>query len=129
VPNGCRNGQWYDVTCSKPLFGKKIRLVTVQNTYLSIQGFEAYTASGGRTTTRTSRTRRMRTGGWGGFRRGGSYSMSFTMGNSKVTLNQGTASQASPYGNNGYPARNAFSGGSKFTHTNHGVGMWWKCRF
>jgi hypothetical protein len=135
VPNGCKNGSWYDVVCSKPLFGKKIRIVTVQNTYLSIQGFEAYTGDAGsmRTTTRTRTTRNIKMGGnmggFGGFRRGGSYSMSFSMGNTKVTLNQGTANQASPYGNNGYPARNAFSNGSKFTHTNHGVGMWWKCRF
>jgi len=73
----------------------------------------------------------MKTGGFGGFKRsgGGSYSMSFSMGNSKVSMNQGSASQASPYGNNGYPAKNAFSNGSKFTHTNNGVGMWWKCSF
>jgi len=28
IPNGCRNGQWYTVKCSKPLFGGKVRLVT-----------------------------------------------------------------------------------------------------
>jgi len=39
------------------------------------------------------------------------------------------ASQASPYGNNGYPATNAFSNGSKFTHTNRGAGMWWQAKF
>jgi hypothetical protein len=39
------------VTCSKPLLGKKIRLVTVQNTYLSISGFEAYTGQAQSTTT------------------------------------------------------------------------------
>jgi len=88
------------------------------------------------TRTTTSRSRSMpmpmmKTGGFGGFKRsgGGSYSMSFSMGNSKVSMNQGSASQASPYGNNGYPAKNAFSNGSKFTHTNNGVGMWWKCSF
>jgi hypothetical protein len=36
VPGGARNGQWYTVKCSEPIFGKKVRLVTVQNTYLSI---------------------------------------------------------------------------------------------
>jgi hypothetical protein len=36
------------------MYGRKIRLVTTQNTYLSISGFEAYT--GVSTTTRTSST-------------------------------------------------------------------------
>lgn len=48
-------------------------------------------------------------------------------GKQKATLVN--AQQASPYGNNGYPATNAFSNGSKFTHTNKGVGMWWKATF
>jgi hypothetical protein len=38
-------------------------------------------------------------------------------------------SQASPYGNNKYPASNAFTNGAKFTHTNKGVGMWWRANF
>jgi hypothetical protein len=37
------------------------------------------------------------------------------------------ASQSSPYGNNAYPASNAFRG-KKFTHTNKGVGMWWSAQ-
>lgn len=77
--------------------------MTTQNTYLHIAGFEAYTGSApmrmrrGGTTTSTSRTRRgtprmIPMGGMGGmmgghFRRGKSFSMSFTMGNSKVSLN------------------------------------------
>jgi hypothetical protein len=47
---------------------------------------------------------------------------SFKMSNSQATLTG--ASQSSPYGNNGYPATNAFK--NKFTHTNKGKGMWWK---
>jgi hypothetical protein len=70
--NGGSNGAWYTVKCAKPLFGNKVRLVTVQNEYLSISGIEVWTAAaqGGssssstittrgstRTVTRTSRTR------------------------------------------------------------------------
>jgi hypothetical protein len=39
VQTGTKNGQWYDVTCKSPLFGKTIRLTTEQKTYLSISGF------------------------------------------------------------------------------------------
>jgi len=35
----------------KSLFGKKVRLVTRKNTYLSIQGFKAYTGISGSTVT------------------------------------------------------------------------------
>lgn len=86
------------------MFGRTIRIVTTQNTYLSITGFEAYTGAGGSSSTSTRRVissssvkrgvPTMRTGGFGGFggfgggfRRGKSFSLSFTMGNSKVTLN------------------------------------------
>jgi hypothetical protein len=69
--------------------------------------------------------------GFGGMiRRGKSFQLSFSMGNTKVSLDQGKASQGpKSYGNNGYPATNAFSGGSKFTHTESGAGMFWKCPF
>jgi hypothetical protein len=43
VPGYTNNGQWYTVKCKQPLFGRKVRLVTTQNTYLSISGFEAFT--------------------------------------------------------------------------------------
>ena len=41
------------------------------------------------------------------------------------------STQASPYGKNSFPASNAFNnkGGKKFTHTNKGVGMFWKANF
>jgi hypothetical protein len=109
-----------------------VRLVTTQNTYLSISGFEAFTGAapaGGMTRMRTT-TRTSRSGGHPMMRMGGGMmrrSLSFSMGNTKVSLKN--ASQKSPYGNNGYPATNAFSNGSKFTHTNKGVGMWWKASF
>lgn len=48
--------------------------------------------------------------------------------NTKIQLTK--CSQASPYGNNSYPCTNAFNtSGTKFTHTNRGVGMWWKAQF
>jgi hypothetical protein len=68
-------------------------------------------------------------GGAGMFRRGKAISLSFTMGNDKVTLNQSKAQQSNPYGNNGYPARNAFKGGNSFTHTRRGKGEFWKAPF
>jgi len=69
-------------------------------------------------------------GGFGGMmRRGKPFQMSFSMGSAKASLNQGSASQSNPYGRNQFPAQNAFKGGSKFTHTNAGVGEWWKCSF
>jgi len=49
--------------------------------------------------------------------------------NTKITV--GKCSQGpSSYGNNSYPCTNAFvKNGSKFTHTNRGVGMFWKAQF
>merc|ERR1711957_1015435 len=46
-----------------------------------------------------------------------------------VKFNQKLVSQASPYGNNAFPATNAVNGSNKFTHTNRGKGMWWKAQF
>jgi hypothetical protein len=43
--SGRSNGAWYTVKCSKPLFGNKVRLVMVQNEYLSISGIEVWTAA------------------------------------------------------------------------------------
>jgi len=60
VPNGCRNGQWYTVKCSRPLFGGKVRLVTTQNTYLHISGIEVWTAAPPMTRMRTTSTSRTR---------------------------------------------------------------------
>jgi len=72
-----------------------------------------------RTMTSSSSTRRMmRMGGRGGMMRGG-YNIPA---NTKAGFNQSSAKQSTNYGNNSYPATNAFSGGSKFTHTNAGVG-------
>jgi hypothetical protein len=51
-----KNGQWITVKCSKPMYGGKIRLVTGQKTYLSINGFEAYTGVAGSSTTTTTST-------------------------------------------------------------------------
>jgi len=106
VQGGTKNGQWYDVTCSRPMKGRAVRLVTTQRTYLSISGFEAYTGMGVTTrtmrSTSTSRTRSMPPtmkmggfkGGWGMssmVRRAVPFKMSFSMGSDKVTLNQGSA--------------------------------------
>jgi hypothetical protein len=58
VQNGTRNGQWYTVKCSRPMMGNQIKLVTVQRTYLSITGIEAYGASTGAMTISRSSTSR-----------------------------------------------------------------------
>jgi hypothetical protein len=54
----------------------------------------------------------------------GGSSMTFTNSNTQIKMT-GASQGPTTYGNNGYPATNAFSNGSKFTHTNRGVGMWW----
>jgi hypothetical protein len=54
VQGGTKNGQWYDVTCSKPMKGRSVRLVTTQSTFLSISGFEAYSGSAGSSTTEST---------------------------------------------------------------------------
>jgi hypothetical protein len=97
------------------MYGGKIRIVTTQNTYLSISGFEAWTGAGGSSTTTTTTT-----GGRG------SYNIPA---NTKVGFNMGSVKQSTNYGNNAYPASNAWSNGSKFTHTNAGVDQWWEVRF
>jgi hypothetical protein len=57
-------------------------------------------------------------------------SMSFSMGSSKATFNQGSATQGpKEYNRRSFPASNAFSMGSKFTHTQAQVGSWWKASF
>ena len=73
--------------------GSKVRLVTTQNTYLSIQGFEAYTGSwsGSSSVRRTRRTRRTSS----------TYNI---RANTKVGFNIGGARQSTNYGNNSYPA-------------------------
>jgi hypothetical protein len=38
-------------------------------------------------------------------------------------------SQSSPYANNRFPCQNAYNGSGRFTHTNRGVGMWWRASF
>jgi len=104
MPSKTENGKWYDVNCD--LEGQEIKIVTTQNTYLSITGVQVYIAGGRRTTTSTSTT-------------------SIRLTNIRLS----GASQSSPYGNNRFPAINAINGSGKFTHTNKGVGMWWKASF
>jgi len=111
---GTRNGQWYTVTCAgNGVTGDRIELRTTQSTYLSISGIEVWTgapiSSSSSTTTTTS---------------SGEYT---TKPGTKLKLQR--ASQSSPYGNNSFPATNAFGNGRTFTHTNAGVGMWWKAHF
>jgi hypothetical protein len=93
IQNGTKNGQWYEVKCSKPLRGTTLKLITTRNDYLSISGIQAYTAMVRMMrTTSISRSRTgppmMKMGGFGGhFRRAVPFKMSFSMGNAKVTLN------------------------------------------
>ena len=110
VPGGAKNGQWYDVKCSKSLYGKKVRIVTVQNTYLSIQGFEAYTGSSGSTVTTTGSTTTTPSGK-----------------SSKITLKN--PSMNKPYSAGSYKADWALQGGSKTSIAARGVGNWWKAEF
>jgi hypothetical protein len=101
--------------------------VTTQNTYLSISGFEAFTGAapaGGMTRMRTT-TRTSKSGGIPMMRMGG-YKIPA---NTKAGLNNSSAKQSTNYGNNQFPATNAWSNGSKFTHTNAGVGQWWEVQF
>jgi len=93
LPDVTADGEWFEVKCN--LKGNEIQLVTVQNTFLSISGIQAYAEKDA----------------------------------SLVTFNQELVSQSSPYGDNAYPAANAVDGSDKFTHTNQGVGMWWKAQF
>jgi hypothetical protein len=103
--------------------------VTTQNEYLSIAGFEAFTGAKPAITTRVFRPasqevrepvpRTIKTGGRGA---SGNYNVPA---NTKCGINQKSVSQSTNYGGNSYPASNAFSGGSKFTHTNQGRGQWW----
>jgi hypothetical protein len=48
--------------------------------------------------------------------------------NTKASIDNGSARQSNPYGNNQFPATNAWAGGNKFTHTNRGVGQWWEVK-
>jgi hypothetical protein len=52
VQPNTRNGQWYEVKCSKDILGEKVRLVMTKNDYLSISGFEAYSGNAPRPATR-----------------------------------------------------------------------------
>merc|ERR1711957_343078 len=103
IPKGTKKNTWYEVTCN--LTGNEIKLVTTQNTYLSIQGFEAYAGAAAIATTPV-------------VAQGPQH---------LVKINESLVSQASPYSNNRFPATNAFH--NKFTHTNKGVGMWLKVKF
>merc|ERR1711957_1148572 len=104
IPKGTKKNTWYEVTCN--LTGNEIKLVTTQNTYLSIQGFEAYagTAAIAIPTPVVAK---------------GPQHL--------VKINESLVSQSSPYSKNRFPATNAFH--NKFTHTNKGKGMWWKVKF
>jgi hypothetical protein len=109
------NGAWYTLTCSKPLVGTEIQLTTTRADYLQINAVEPY-GWGATATTRPAPTT------------GGSGSTTYTIpANTKAGINQGTARQSTNYGNNAYPASNAFR--NKFTHTNAGVGQWWEVQF
>jgi hypothetical protein len=107
--------------------GSTLKLVTTRSDYLSISGIQAYSAQA------TRRGGKPRMSGGFKMRRGRtmtrstSWSWSFRTTNTRVSF-QG-ARQSSPYAGNRFPPNNAFSNGSKFTHTNRGVGMWWSARF
>merc|ERR1712166_1312667 len=78
LPSKTVRGQWYEVTCN--LTGNEIKLVTTQNTFLSIQGFEAYA---GQTAPHVASAQHL------------------------VKIDKRWVSQASPYQKNKYPSSNA----------------------
>jgi hypothetical protein len=83
--------------------------MTVQNTFLSISGIQIFAGRRQtRTTTRTS-------------------SRSFTV--YGVHLKKATQGPGNYNKQNSYPAKNAINGSGKFTHTNKGVGRWWRGEF
>jgi hypothetical protein len=45
VPEDTKMGQWYNVKCKEPVYGKKVRLVSTKNKPVSIQGIEAFSGS------------------------------------------------------------------------------------
>jgi len=111
VPGGARNGQWYTVKCSTSLYGKKVRLVTTQNTYLSINGFEAFTGEAG--------TEEVEEEG---------EEISVEGPATKLTLTN--ASMNKPYSAGSYKAEWALEAGAKRTAIAAiGVGNWWKASF
>jgi hypothetical protein len=98
------------VTCSKSLFGKKVRIVTVQNTYLSINGFEAYTGSVGSTSTTTTTTSGTPSGP-----------------TKKIELSNAYLNK--PYSASSYKAEWALQGGSKTAIAAIGAGNYWNAKF
>jgi len=111
VEAGTRNGQWYTVKCQSDLKGAQITLKTTRNDYLSISGIEVWSGE------EEDDDEEEEQGG------SGEYTIAA---NTKIGFNTGSARQSTNYGNNSYPASNAWSNGSKFTHTNAGVGQWWE---
>lgn len=82
-----------------------IKLVNVQNTYLSISGIQAYTGAPSRgfmARTKTTMRANVRPG-------------------TKVDWDNASARQSGNYANQRFAASHAFSMGPKFTHTDSGV--------
>jgi len=107
--NGGSNGAWYTVKCSKPLFGNKVRLVTVQNTYLSISGIEVWTAAA--QTESESEGETLEVSGEA----------------TKLTLEK--PSMNKPYSKGNFHASFALMGGAKTSIAARGVGNWWRASF
>jgi hypothetical protein len=89
------------------LYGKTVRIISTQNTYLSISGFEAYTGAAEMQTTSTTIT------GSGP--------------SSKINLEK--PSMNKPYSGTSYKAEWALDGGKRTAITAKGVGNWWKASF
>merc|ERR1712032_1499119 len=99
LPDITKSGKWYRVHCY--LTGREVKLVTVQDTYLSIQGIEVIASERGEKTSNPF--------------------------SHKLVIHNKDVSQSSAYLNDKYPAKNALE--NKFTVTNKGVGMWWRAQF
>jgi len=112
VEPGTKNGQWYTVECQEPVFGNKVRLVTVQKEYLSISGIEVYTGEEGEVE-----------------EEGGDETEEIEVSGPATKLTLEKPSMNRPYSNSNYKADFALMGGSKTTITKRGVGNWWKASF
>jgi hypothetical protein len=99
-------GLWVEVKFSKPMFGKTIRLVTTQNNYLSISGFEAWTAGPNGEPVKVDRP---------------------SGPTSKISLEN--AKMNKPYDRRSYKAEWALEGGKRTAITTRGVYTWWQASF
>jgi hypothetical protein len=104
VTQRTKTGTWYEVTCSRPIFGHKVRLVSTRAKMpIHLSDFEVI--------------------GWN--QAGPFHGMKST----KIELNKGSASETGQY-QKSYPASNAFLHTKmKYSHTDYKAGEYWQVDF